>query len=261
MKHTWFIAVAVLGLAGAALPLDSADAQQRGRGGRVVSGQINTPRGTGDVTRTIQNGEGRRRATTETTGPNGRTRSLETEQTADRENGTFGRRRVYTGPNGQTRSVEANSQRNEDGSFTFDRTATNPNGETRTQSGQGQVTQLENGRQISGTYTTPNGDGAFNRSNTVDENGVRTIAADRTGPNGATSGSTTVIDREAGTLDRSSSQTGPNGATRSTDFSKVRTDAGFDVTRTVTDPNGETRTQTGSFAVAPLPEPAPANDE
>jgi len=254
MKHTWIIAVAVIGLAGAALPMDQADAQQRGRGGRVVSGQINTPRGTGDVTRTIQNGEGRRRATTEATGPNGRTRSFETEQIANPEEGTRGRRRTYTGANGQTRSVEANSQRNEDGSFTFDRTATGPNGNSRSQSGQGQVTQLENGRQISGTYTTPNGDGSFNRTNTVDENGVRTIAADRTGPNGATSASSTVIDRESGLLSRSATQTGPNGNTRSTQLDKVRTDSGFDVTRTVTDPNGETRTQTGSFAVAPLPE-------
>lgn len=256
MKANWMAAVAVFALAAPVLDIDTAAAQARGGGGRHVAGQIQTARGTSTVNRDVVRGQGRRSSNTQVTSPNGRTRSAQTEQSVDRENGTFNRSRVLTGANGQTRSVEGQAQRGEDGAYTFNRTATNPNGETRSQSGQAQVTRLENGRTVSGTYSTPNGDGSFNRSNTVTD-GVRTIAADRTGPNGATSSSNTVIDREAGTVNRSTSQTGPNGATRATELSTVRTEAGYDATRTVTGVNGETRTQTGSFTVTPTAPPPP----
>lgn len=259
MKSKLLIAAAVLTLAGGmAATVDVAEAQRRGR---TVEGTVTGARGQqGQVRRETSRGEGLRKARTEATGPNGRTRTAETERKIDREAGTAKRDRVVTGPNGGQRTVSDSVQRGEDGAFTFDRTATGRNGATREVSGQGQVTQLENGRSTAGTFTGPNGEGSFSRSNTVDENGLRTIQADRQNAAGGTSSATTTIDRGTGVVNRTATQTNAAGQTRSVEIDKVRTDAGFDVTRTVTPAQGDPRTQTGTFTVTPNT-PAPPAEE
>lgn len=251
-----FAAAAVIAI-GCGLPQDQAEAQPRGRGGRVIEGQVNGPRGASTVRRDVKRGEGRRTTTTEAVGPGGRSRSAQTERTVDREAGTLNRSRTITGPEGGQRTVSDNVQRGEDGAYTFDRTATGRNGQSRTVTGQGQRTQLENGASVSGGFTGPNGEGTFNRTNTVDENGVRTITGSRSNGAGGSSASTTVIDREAGTVNRSGSQTTASGQSRTSEVSSVRTDSGVEVTQTVTGPNGQQRTRTGAFTATPTPPPPP----
>lgn len=248
MKTHLILAAATLALS-VPVWVDAAQAQVRRGGARSIEGTVTGPRGASGVARSVTRGDGQRQAMGEVTGPNGRTRKASDTLAVDRGNRSASRDRSVTGFDGATRNVAADVQGDGQGGFAFSREATGRNGESRSISGDGQVTQLENGRAVDGSFTTPNGEGSFSRSNTVTD-GVRTIEAASTGPNGAARASTVVVDQGTGVATRTSSATGPNGSTRAVESSAVRTDTGFDATRTVTGPNGESRTNSGSFTVS-----------
>ncbi len=187
---------------------------ERGQGSRLAEKNWDRQSGTGSYSATTTRADGKtgsRQGTVTRTGP-----------------GTYTVEGTRTGTNGKTSEVEKTITRNPDGSRAVQSITTGPEGGTRTVDST--VRKTEQGRGVTGVYSTSGGkSGAFESNVTRTDNGVI----------------------------KEQSATNPDGQSRQRSIQRLR--EGGTVTRevTLTDPQGGTRTWNESVTVNPR---APAGD-
>jgi hypothetical protein len=215
------------------------------------------------------------------TGQNGRSNTVRTERTRDRDAGTYSKDRTRTYNDGSTRTTELDTQKTGEGAWSANRTVTGRNGETRTQSGDFTAEKTESGRVITGDIQTEKRgqidytkevsrgeDGrSVNSSATFEDGTAITRSSTSSCVQGAgCSSQTAVTNRQGETTTiaqtRTKTEDGwtknrettlPNGGVRTTTVDGQKTETGANVTRTVVTPQGETRTQTGAVTVTKTP--------
>lgn len=174
-------------------------------------------------------------------GANGQVSTRTSTGTFDKEAGTWSRSAVTTGPNGKSSSLNADVVKTDNG-YVRDATRVGPNGNST--STHTEAVRTENGRSINTTVTGSNG-GVSTRATDV----VRTDTGSErntvvTGPNGRSATANTVVTRTGDGVASSTVVTGPNGQTMSREGSTsydadTRT---LSRTSTTTGPNGNTAT-------------------
>ena len=164
------------------------------------------------------------------------------ERTINREKGSAAREKTITGPNGKSRSLESSRTKTGAGAWEGERTVTGPNGNSRTQTGEFTATRTQDGRTINGVIETQNhGAVDYNKNLTRGEDG-RTITATGTFEDGTSRSRTSTVDCDKGVgCESSGAVTNRAGETKTWTQSRTKTEDGWDKSRDVTFADATTR--------------------
>jgi hypothetical protein len=164
------------------------------------------------------------------------------ERSVSRENGAASREITRTGPNGKSRSLESSRTKTGPGAWEGERTVTGPNGKSRTQTGEFSAVKTETGRTVTGAIQTQN-NGAVDYSKSITRGADgRTVAATGTFEDGTSWSRTAAVDCDKGVGCQSSGAfTNRAGETKTWSQSRTKTEDGWDKSRDVTFADGTTR--------------------
>lgn len=164
------------------------------------------------------------------------------ERTISREKGAASREITRTGPNGKSRSLESGRTKTGPGAWEGERTVTGPNGNSRTQTGEFTATRTDEGRTVNGVIQTQNnGVVDYNKNVTRGEDG-RTMTATGTFEDGTSRSRTSTVDCDKGVgCESSGAFTNRAGETKTWTQSRTKTEDGWDKSRDVTFSDGTTR--------------------